>query len=289
MDFLLSTGSLWSYSIERCFDFAAEAGFDGIELMVDQRWGTRQADFLRRQMEHSGLPVVAVHSPFWHNVPGWPSDSIGRLQASVQLAEAVGANVVVHHLPMRVGRLSFLGKGHFFQLPVPFWGRERSYRRWLQREYGRLRAKTDVSLCIENMPAYRRFGRRWNLHYWNTPREIETFADVTLDTTHLGTWGLEPVEVYRRLDQCVSHVHLSNYDGREHRRPEAGNLRLDALLRQMVADGYDGAVSLELFPEVIDAGGPDSDVVARLATSLACCREWSDDSNYETQSPSTVS
>ena len=35
MQFIFSTGSLYTYNTDRCFAFAAAAGFDGIELMVD--------------------------------------------------------------------------------------------------------------------------------------------------------------------------------------------------------------------------------------------------------------
>lgn len=276
MRFLFSTGSLYSYGIERCFAFASAAGFDGVEIMVDQRWGTRQAAYLRGLHDRFGLPVGAIHSPFWLGLSGWPADQPGRIQASVQLAEAVGAGVVVHHLPARVGHLMMFAGGRRIRLPVPLWGRETRYRRWLEEAYAAAQAKTEVRLCIENMPAYRRAGRRWNLYYWNDPEAIRRFPNLTMDTTHLGTWGLQPVEVYSHLDGHVGHVHLSNFDGREHRLPESGELRLDMLLQRLAADGYEGAVSLELHPEALGAGDADEAVIERMATSLAHCRQWVD-------------
>lgn len=274
MDFLFSSGSLWSYSVARCFHLAARAGFDGLEVVVDQRWDTRQAAHLRAQMHTHGLPVVAVHSPFWPSVPGWPQDSPGRILRTLRLAEALGARIVVHHLPLRYGRMLLMRGGQLSQVLIPFWNRQTGYRRWLMEEYPELQASTEVLLCIENMPAYRRFGRRWNLHYWNEPQQLTAFRTLTLDTTHLGTWGLDPLVVYRGLKERVAHVHLSNFDGREHRRPENGNLALDRLLRQMDVDGYDGAVSLELYPDVIGAGQPDEEIIACIAASLQQCRDW---------------
>ncbi|MDX1689276.1 MAG: sugar phosphate isomerase/epimerase [Candidatus Promineifilaceae bacterium] len=274
MRFLFSTGSLWPYGIERCFALAAAAGYDGLEIMVDQRWDTRQAGYLRSLCERFGLPVDAVHSPFWPSVPGWPAGHPGRIQASVQLAEAVGATVVVHHLPARVGHVTLLVGARMLRLPVPVWRRETAYRRWLEEAYEAVQAETEVRLCIENMPAYRRAGRRWNLYYWNEPEAMRRFPNVTMDTTHLGTWGLEPAEVYPRLNGRVGHVHLSNFDGREHRRPEVGELRLDRFLQRLAADGYGGAVSLELHPDALDAGEPDEAVIERMRTSLLHCRQW---------------
>ncbi|MCZ7571898.1 MAG: sugar phosphate isomerase/epimerase [Ardenticatenaceae bacterium] len=273
MRFLFSTGSLWSYSIERCVAFAAQTGFDGIELVVDQRWDTRQPDFVRRLIERYGQPVVAIHSPFFV-VPGWPVDEPGRIRKAVELAERLGAAVLVHHLPLRLDYVWVRAGLRFFPLPIPLRRVSSHYRRWLERDYPRLQANTAVTLCIENMPARPVLGRRLNLYHWNTPTEILRFPALTLDTTHLGTWDLEPVEVYPHLNGQVRHVHLSNFDGREHRRPESGHLRLDALLARMAADGYQGAITLELHPDALDAGSPDAQVVERLGTSLAHCRRW---------------
>ena len=46
MKFIFSTGSLYTYSIDRVFGFAKKAGYDGMELLMDDRWDTRQADFI---------------------------------------------------------------------------------------------------------------------------------------------------------------------------------------------------------------------------------------------------
>lgn len=37
----LSTSSLPTYDLDRVSGLALDAGFDGIELMVDQQWDTR--------------------------------------------------------------------------------------------------------------------------------------------------------------------------------------------------------------------------------------------------------
>ena len=274
IEFIFSTGSLWSYGIERCFDFAARAGFDGVELMVDQRWDTRQPDFVQRLSDRYHLPVMAVHSPFSPSVPGWPPDQPGRIQQSVKLAQALGAKVVVHHLPLSVGLIWAQVTHKSLLLPVPGWDTGQPYCRWLERDYPALQACCGVTLCIENMPAHHAFGRRWNLNHWNSPEEIVRFPSLTMDTTHLGTWGLEAADVYPRLNGRVRHVHLSNYDGKEHRRPEAGCLKLDRLLARLAVDDYQGAVSLEMSPDALDAGQADEHVVELMAGSLAQCRAW---------------
>ena len=123
------------------------------------------------------------------------------------------------------------------------------------------------------MPALHRLGRRWNPARWNTIGEFARFPRLTLDTTHLGTWGLDPTEVYAQLAGRVCHVHLSNFDGQEHRRPETGHLRLDRLLGRLAADGFAGTVTLELSPDTLGAGQPDAAVLSRLRGSLDYCRQ----------------
>jgi sugar phosphate isomerase/epimerase len=195
------------------------------------------------------------------------------IRASAELAEAVGASVVVHHLPWRMS-YGFVRTGQrAFPVPLPLVGSERRYRQWLlSDDYPALQAQTAVKLCIENMPKVTRFGRRWDFALWNTPEEMLRFPYITLDTTHVGTWGEQPADVYPRFDGRVRHVHLSNYDGREHRHPEDGHLELDRFLTLLAADDYSGSVSIELHPEAVNAGAADAQVVARLAACVDYCR-----------------
>jgi sugar phosphate isomerase/epimerase len=94
---------------------------------------------------------------------------------------------------------------------------------------------------------------------------------LTLDTTHLGTWGLDPLVVYRQIKARVCHLHLSNFNGEEHRRLEDGPLRLAELLREMRADSYQGAIVVELDPSAI-ATDDEARLIEQLRAQLAFCR-----------------
>lgn len=273
MKFLLSTGSLYTYGLARCFSFASQAGFDGVEVLIDHRWDTRQPAYLQQLMDHFDLPILAIHSPFFE-VPGWPSDQPALIATAVEVAVEVGAEVVVHHLPLRIGYAILQIGGRRIVVPVPGWQKDDGYRQWLLRDYTRFQDTTDVVLCIENMPKRHVLRQRLTVHHWNSVEGIARFPNLTLDTTHLGTWGAEPVDIYQHWRERVRHVHLSNYDGEEHRRPEAGDLRLDRLLQALARDDYTGTITLELGPDTLDAGRGDEHVVQLLRTSLQHCREW---------------
>jgi sugar phosphate isomerase/epimerase len=269
----LSTGSLYSYGLARVFELAAEAAFDGIEVLVDHRWDTRQPAYLQGLSAAYELPIVALHSPFASQVAGWHDDQLGRVRRTVRLAQEVGAPVVVAHLPYRIHTVTWHLDAYGprrFQLPLPIPRREPFYD-FLKAGGAAMEEETGLVLAIENMPAKRFLGLTINPRWFNSPAEMERFPHVTLDTTHLGTWGLDPVEIYERLRERVSHVHLSNYDGREHRSPPDGRLPLADLLQRLGCDGYRGAVTIECHPEALDA---EDEVVclAALRRALAFCR-----------------
>ncbi len=273
----LSTGSLHSYGIARVFGLAARAGFDGIEVLVDHRWDTRQSEYLRELSAGFDLSIVALHNPFSHHVPGWPDDELGRLRSTVSLAQAVGAPVVVAHLPLRLTVLRgylHVQRVRQFQLLLP--SRRRGlYHAFITHGLGSLEQETGIMVAMENMPAERVLGLSINPRWFNSPAELKRFPHVTLDTTHLATWGLDPLAVYVELKEQVSHVHLSNYDGREHRLPPNGSLPLADLLQALARDGYSGAITVECDPDALDAED-EGRCVAALRNALSFCRTYYD-------------
>lgn len=269
----LSTGSLYTYGIARVFELAAQAGFDAVEVLVDQRWDSRQPSYLRRLSSATGLPIVAIHSPFAPQVPGWPHEPVGRLQNSARLARAVGSTVLVAHLPFRFPAIRFEVYGGSIQprvLPVPV-PLSRDYERFLRQDLAEFEAAEGIVVGIENMPARRVLGGRVSLYRLNKPEILASLPHLTLDTTHLGTCGLDPVAIYRQLQTRVVHVHLSNFDGKEHRLVEDGHLPLAGLLRELAKQGYRGAVSVELGPEQLEAEDEDL-VLAHLCQAVSFCR-----------------
>jgi sugar phosphate isomerase/epimerase len=267
-----STGSLYSYGIARVFELAAEAGFDAIEVLVDHRWDSRQPAYLRQLSEGIGLPIAAVHSPFKPTLPGWPHDPLGRLGETVALARGVGAGVVVTHLPLRIrgARIEFFGfRRSPLLLPIPLGG-ESEYRDFLLNGLAAFEASEGVKVGVENMPARHVLGRKVDIHWLNNLETLSRMSHLTLDTTHIGTWGTDLLAIYEQLKARVVHVHLSNFNGQEHQLPENGHLPLGALLLRLTQDGYGGAVSLEVGPEVLEAED-DAQVRAHLRRAVEFC------------------
>lgn len=271
----LSTGSLYTYGLARVFALAAETGYDGVEVLVDGRRDSRDAAYLRRLSSEFALPIVALHSPFVRDIPQWPPDSLSRLRHTVGLAQALEVPLVVAHLPSRlytvhVG-LDFLKQARF-RLPLPFPRRGPWYRFLREGGLQHLCSNTGVKIALENMPAQRFAGLTVNGFWFNRLEDLAGFPHLCLDTTHLGSWGLDPIEAYARLAGRVGHVHLSNFDGREHRAPHQGKLPLDRFLRRLARDGYTGAVSVECSPEALGAE-KEGKCRRAVAGALSFCRD----------------
>jgi len=276
---LLSTGSIYNYGTNRVFEIARRIGFDGVEIIVDRRTDTFHVPYLRSLIERSGLPIGAIHSPFSFIRPaGWENGEIKRARRSVRLAEELGARLVVLHGP------SFA---------------DRPFLKWLQEELPSFQASTSVIVAVENMPHYRKpLGRigawlnwptvqdakrkkAWNLvpsflippcHLLSRPEDLLPFRHVVLDVTHLGTGGYDPGRVYDLLGERVAHVHLSNFDGKEHRELRKGEVEIARFLRHLQAKGYAGDIALEISPASF-ASEDEAATIETLSANLAIIRE----------------
>ena len=83
---------------------------------------------------------------------------------------------------------------------------------------------------------------------------------------------MDVLALYERLKERIVHLHLSDYDGREHRLPGQGHLPLAELLQRMSLDGYCGAIVIETCPQALGAGD-DKQVRKKLGEALQFCRE----------------
>jgi sugar phosphate isomerase/epimerase len=280
--FTFSTASIHTYGTSRTFEIAKQAGFDGMELMIDYRPDTRDADYIQRLIDRFQIPVLSVHSPFSMYAQGWSQDDAEAVQRSVQMAETLGAEAVVVHLPPKIDFTALELSIGSWRKRVMTWlpgSRYRRFQRWMETDFTAFQDSTSVELCVENLPAHILAWKRRNLYAWNPVsmqhlEPIKRFRALTMDTTHLATWGLEPADVYPHWNSHIRHVHLSNYDGQEHRLPNEGRLRLDRLVNLLARDQFNGTITLELYPAVCGAGNPDTMVIDRLAHSLEVCRSW---------------
>ena len=272
---ILSTGSLYNFDLDTAMALASEIGFAGLELVVDWRWETHQPGHLEKLMSRHNLPILALHAPFSRGpIQGWPAEPVAIVKQSVHLAEALGAQTVVVHPPERWVRFQAIVAGPHrtrkISAPLPLAG-PGQLGRWLWQDLADFQAKTQVKLTLENMPC-RPFGPfKLEPFHFASLEQLNHFRYLTLDTTHLGTRRADPLAFYRQVKEKVIHVHLSNYNGREHQLLDDGELLLAPFLTALAQDSFAGLISLELSPFSLRA---DNEAALRqnLRDSLDFCR-----------------
>ncbi len=270
----LSTGSVYTYGTSRLFELAASAGYDGLEVIVDERWDTRQPEYLNRLSEQYGSGILSVHSPFV-SIGAWPRDEVERVKRALALAEATGARTLNVHVPRRVKMLTIGGFGKPTILPLPPAAKDQQqFGRWLlDGGLESLQAQTSVTITVENLPYWRIWGRRFSPYALNTWEELSLFPRLCLDTTHTGTSDSDLLEVYERLGKRVAHVHLSDWNGKYQHQPVGrGKLPLGPFLNKLREREFGGIVVVELTPQALPAQD-EAKLLKELRRNLLFCRE----------------
>ncbi|WP_232676372.1 sugar phosphate isomerase/epimerase [Nocardioides sp. R-C-SC26] len=226
----LSTSSVYPESTAHAFGYAAEVGYDAVEVMVGIDALSQQTTAVRQLSEHHGVPVCAVHAPcllFTQRV--WGTEPWGKLQRSAEMAHALDAEVVVVHPPFR-------------------WQKE--YARDFVDGIAALENSTGIRFAVENMYPWRATKRRGAEMYlpgWD-PSD-EPYANTTIDLSHAAIAHDDVVEMADRLGDRLRHVHLTDGTGSakdEHLVPGRGHMRAAEFLRHIATTGFEGDIVLEI-------------------------------------------
>ena len=245
---IFSTGSLHPFGLDRIYGWVVEAGYDGVEIMMDDRWDTHQDAYPDHLADKHGIPILALHPPLREGV--WRLGPGETLIRAARLAARIGGEgeVVVPAHPPPPGR------------PL---------QRWSGGPLKEARG-AGVPVAVENMPkgSNRIFSIGRKSCY--LPEHLADVGDVTLDTSHVGASGIDLMRTLEKLEDQLRHVHLSdsNLTGRdEHRLPGKGRLPLKRFLGELGGSGYPGAVSLELKPWPLGTPHPE-EILERMRASL---------------------
>jgi len=268
----LSTASVYPENTEAAFRYAAELGYDGVELMVWAEAASQSVTTVRGYARRYGVPVLAVHAPcLLISQRVWGADPVAKLERSVRTAEALGASTVVVHPPFR-------------------W--QRRYAEGFAEQVAELEETGDVVVAVENMfpmradslfgrgeKAAQRLARRggpgWGLTAFSPSYDpTDTgFGHYTLDLSHTATAGADAMALAARMGPNLAHLHLA--DGRgaahdEHLVPGEGGQPCAEVCAYLVASGFSGHAVAEINTQ--NARGT-ADRSAMLARTLAFARE----------------
>jgi sugar phosphate isomerase/epimerase len=263
----LSTGTLYAYPLRSVFRWARQAGFDGLELVINPEAAMRGGRAVRRLAQAQGVEIFSAH-PTVLPLPGW-RERDGGMARTIGLAQEAGIGLVVMHTP-RSESLDE-GEGLVFRQRIEAWQKQL--------------AGSGLQLAVENKAIHAE--HHW--HYALTPlARLRAFADrydlgLVLDTAHAGTAGEDLIHASRLFARRLLNVHLSDLGGRfplatlppvhrffgEHRFPGEGDLALSALLADLGSNHYAGLVTLEVTPWSVRAWWPPA-----VRRHLARASEW---------------
>ena len=224
-----SSAAFFARPLSDTFTLLARTGYTGVEVMVTKDPASQDPRRMRSLADDYGLTIDAIHAPcllLTRRV--WGTDPIGKVDRAIEVAEDAEVPLVVVHPPYR-------------------W--QRSYRRWLIETLPERMAGTGVTVAVENMFPVRVGGREMTFHADQDLEELEGLPDLVLDTSHAAVAGHDLVDVRRRFNGRLRHVHLSDNAGKgwdSHLPPGAGVLALDDFLDDLAASGYVGSISLEV-------------------------------------------
>ncbi|MEA3407233.1 MAG: sugar phosphate isomerase/epimerase [Chloroflexota bacterium] len=238
-----STACLYHLPLRTTFRLAAEAGFDGVELVMSPETWLRGPNHVAKIAQRYNLVVYSVHQTLLCTSPR--GGGAERIADAVDAALALGARCVVAHTPW-----------------AEDWSKPTA-QRWLHTiEICQERlCGSGTRLSLENRGIYSADQR-------SLLQEMPALFDfvegrdlaITLDTCHVGTQDL--AAAYQLLKDRLVNLHLSDLclSSRNplsplvralftrHQMPGQGGLPLDDLMRQLAADDFAGAVTVEVSP-----------------------------------------
>lgn len=248
MRIFASTGPFFARPLDWAAGVIAEAGYDGVELMVTQDPVTQDPERVWQAVEPSGLRVDVVHGPFLLLTRRvFDTDLVVKAERSLVLAGALGAQLMIVHPPYR-------------------W--QRGFHRWLLEDADAAAAARGTAVGVENLYPVAVRGRPVRFHRYTHAEDLLPFPNVVLDTSHFGVAGVDIVAAYEQLRDRGVHLHVSDYrgEGRDSHAPLGhGLLPLGRFLHQVGKDA-----------RAAQAAGADRDRQPSITLELDC-RRYLDD------------
>lgn len=254
MKLAFSSNAFRNFTLERTAEILGEIGYDGLEVMCDvpHAWPAdmtpERVDSVRAAVRRSGLEIsncnafmMCAVEDFHH--PSWiePDPAYRRLRvehtiAALELAAELGARTVSTEPGGR------LPEG---------WTRERALEVFKEGllEAASAAERLGVRLLVEPEPGM----------IIERSSEFETFmrgvdsgaVGLNFDLGHFFCVGEDPAQLIRRFGRRIEHVHLEDIAAnREHYHlpPGRGAIDFRAVASALAESGYDGWVTIELYP-----------------------------------------
>lgn len=230
----LHTSSLKHYGLNRIFEFAAAADYDGIEIEVNKdNFDTQNAEYIKKLSEKNKLPIVALCAP--------KEADEKILKHIIEMASYLNCPIVSISAPKLMD---------FKQL------------KWIKKEVPTIKKKKNIEISLINNGSKTVFGFLPE-RSMNNSADLKQFGSVTIDCSMVSSKKEDLIRFYENLKKTVTHIHLSNVKKhKEYSFPNEGILPLESFLKKLKHNNYQGAISLKVRPSELSAG--EDEVVIKL-------------------------
>lgn len=219
IDILASTGPLFARPLDWACGVIAEAGYDGIELMVTQDPTTQDSTTVAEVLDREGVRAPVVHGPFLLLTRRvYSTDLVEKALRSLEVAGDLGATTMIVHPPFR-------------------W--QRQFHDWLTHEGDDIAAELGTTVGVENLYPVNVAGRPVRFHRYTRPDHLTPFRNVVLDTSHFGVAEVDINRAWDELKHQTVHLHVSDNrgQGRDSHAPLGhGMLPLGSFLHRVASD-----------------------------------------------------
>lgn len=227
--FALSTASVYPDDVSHGFDYAARLGYDAVEVMVSIDSLSQSPRKVKGLSDYYEMPVCAVHAPcLLITQRVWGTDPWIKLERSAEMAHEVGADVVVVHPPFR-------------------WQRE--YAEAFVDGIADLERGTGIAFAVENMYPWRATARDLQMYAPSWDPTDHGYRNMTLDVSHASTARMDSLELAKRMDASLRHLHLTDGSGSprdEHLIPGRGSQPVAELLNHLRDIEFAGHIVVEI-------------------------------------------
>ncbi len=258
MKLAYSSNAYMRFPIEEAIARIAALGYEGIELLADvpHAWPAglldEQKEAIRRALAKHSLPIANLNGfmmnavadprqPYWH--PSWiepdPHYRAVRREHTrrvLSLAAELGAPSVQTEPggPLEPGQSWREAARVFYDELMPCVELAEKLGVWLLIE-------PEPGLLIERFEQYLEFAG-WIDSPW---------VGLNFDIGHAFCTGQDPAEWVARMAQHTRHYHIEDIAANRrhaHLIPGRGAIDLEATLREIARTGYNGFVTVELYP-----------------------------------------
>lgn len=234
---LFHTDNLIHYGLDRIFQFAKEAGYDGIEVGIDLVLDKQNPEYLKELEKRYDIKIKAFSLS-----EKYENKLADRFQKTVRAFPGSIINLNSSEI------LSF------------------RYKRWLLTTVPKLVKKYNLQYNHKNTAVKMFLGfipQRSN----NSIEVLKTKGDICLDLSALALSHEEIIRTIATMDGQLKHIYLSNFSNHQaYSLPTSGILPLESLLVKLAHQEFKGHFTVKVNPKFLSEGDEDILLVKMIRT-----------------------